>query len=91
MTTQIAIRLPDPLVEAIDALAEGTLTRTDVVRLALEQFVEHEQRRQVDEALIRGYTQHPPGEPGEWGDLDAQTERAGREAAAALDAGDGGW
>jgi len=63
MTTQIAVRLPDPLVEAIDGLAEGALTRTDVVRLALEQFVEREARRKIDEALIRGYTEHPPGGP----------------------------
>jgi len=91
MTTQIAVRLPDPLVEAIDGLAEGALTRTDVVRLALEQFVEREARRKIDEALIRGYTEHPPGGVDQWGDLEAQTAAEGRRAAAALDAWDGGW
>lgn len=91
MTTQIAVRVPDPLVEALDTLAEGTLTRSDVVRVALEQYVQREERRKIDEALVRGYTEHPPGGIDEWGDLDAQTARAGREAAAALDAWDGGW
>lgn len=91
MTTQIAVRLPDPLVEALDAIAAGTATRSEIVRLALEQFVQREERRQIDEALIRGYTEHPPGGVDEWGDLDAQTDRLGREARAALDAWDGGW
>ena len=40
MTTQIAVRLPDPLVEALDAIAAGTATRSEIVRLALEQFVQ---------------------------------------------------
>ena len=51
MTTQIAVRLPDPLVEALDAIAAGTATRSEIVRLALEQFVQREERRQIDEAM----------------------------------------
>lgn len=91
MTTQIAVRLPDPLVEALDALVEGTLTRSDVVRLALEQYVQREERRKIGEALVRGYTEHPPGDVDEWGDLQEQTARNRRAAMAALDAWDGGW
>ena len=91
MTTQIAVRLPDPLVEALDAIAAGSATRSEIVRLALEQFVQREERRKIDEAIIRGYTEHPPGGEDGWGDLDAQTDRLGREARAALDEWDGGW
>lgn len=88
---QIAVRLPDPLVEALDTLAEGALTRSDVVRLALEQFVEREERRRIDEALIKGYTEHPViGDDG-WGDFEAQMDAASREAGRALDEWDGGW
>lgn len=91
MTTQIAVRLPDPLVQALDALTQGTSTRSQIVRLALEQFVEREERRRTDEALIRGYTKHPPGGVDEWGDLDAQSDAEGRAAGRALDEWDGGW
>ncbi len=91
MTTQIAVRLPDPLVEALDAIAAGTATRSAIVRMALEQFVQREERRQIDEALTRGYAEHPPGGEDEWGDLEAMTERHGRANRAALDAWDGGW
>jgi predicted transcriptional regulator len=91
MTTQIAVRLPDPLVEALDAIAAGTATRSEIVRLALEQFVQREERRKIDEALTRGYAEHPPGGEDEWGDLDAQTDAEGRAAGRALDEWDGGW
>lgn len=91
MTTQIAVRLPDPLVEAIDLIAAGTATRSEIVRLALEQFVQREERRKIDEALTRGYAEQPPGGEDEWGDLDAQTDAEGRATARALDEWDGGW
>ncbi len=91
MSTQIAVRLPETLVEALDGLASGTLTRTEIVRLALEQFVEREERRRIDEALVRGYTEHPPGGIDEWGDLDAQMRAEDKRAGADLDAWDGGW
>lgn len=40
MTTQIAVRLPDGLVEQLDALvAAGHETRSDAVRRAIELYV----------------------------------------------------
>jgi Arc/MetJ-type ribon-helix-helix transcriptional regulator len=94
MTVQIAVRLPDDLVADIDRIvgAKGRpANRTEAVRQALEVFVRAELRRQIDEALVRGYTLFPTGTVDEWGDLDAQTEANHRRTIAELDREDGGW
>ena len=48
-------------------------------------------RRLVTEAIIKGYTDHPPGGGDLWGDLDARTERLSQELQGHLDTWDGGW
>ncbi len=92
MTTQIAVRLPDALVAEIDDLvAETELTsRTDAVRAALELYVEVARRRAIDDALVRGYTEHPPRGGDDWGATDASADET-RRALESLDREDGGW
>lgn len=62
MTKQIAIRIPDDLLEQLDELvAQGRFaTRTDAVREALRALVESEERRRIDAAIVAGYRRHPP-------------------------------
>ena len=71
-TTQIAVRLADELLAAIDALVtEGDAdSRADAVRTALERYVKAHEEAQIDAQIIAGYMLIPAGTPDEWGDLD---------------------
>jgi Arc/MetJ-type ribon-helix-helix transcriptional regulator len=62
MTIQIALRIPDELVEQLDiVVAEGRYpTRTDAVRAAIQELAERERRRRIDAAIVDGYTRIPP-------------------------------
>ncbi len=61
MTTQIAVKLPDPLVERVDALvnAGSFASRSEAVRRALEALVEDSTRAAIDRAFREGYERFP--------------------------------
>jgi Arc/MetJ-type ribon-helix-helix transcriptional regulator len=64
MTTQIAVKLPDEVVGAIDRLvAEGQFrSRSAAVRRALDDLVAASQRASVDRAFARGFRAVPETE-----------------------------
>ena len=61
MTKQIAVKLPGHLLDAIDALVSAGRfeSRSDAVRDGLEGLVRADQRRQIDDAFRRGFTEFP--------------------------------
>ncbi|MGH9188932.1 MAG: ribbon-helix-helix domain-containing protein [Acidimicrobiales bacterium] len=61
MTTQIAVRVPDTLVDELDDLvARGVYeSRAAAVRAGIEAVAERERRSAVDEAIVAGYTRRP--------------------------------
>lgn len=61
MTTQIAVKLPDDLVAAIDRLVdEGTFrSRSAAVRRALNSLVAASERAAVDQAFAHGFRAVP--------------------------------
>lgn len=61
MSTQIAIRLPDELLAAVDALvARGDAeSRADAVRAALERHISAIERDRTDDAIRSGYERRP--------------------------------
>ncbi len=61
MSTQIAIRLPDDLLAAVDGLvARGdAANRADAVRTALERHIATLERDRIDAALRSGYERFP--------------------------------
>lgn len=63
--TTISARLPDDLVERVDALVRAgtTRSRSDALRDALLRYLADHERRQVDEAIRAGYARHPPPVP----------------------------
>ena len=62
MTKQITVRLPDGLVDALDAHIDRGMAanRTDAIRVAVEQLLRAARRRQDDAAIAAGYERHPP-------------------------------
>lgn len=74
MTVQIAVKLPDRLVDEIDALvADGAFaSRSDAVRHGIEALVRAGERRRVDLAFAEGFQRMP--------DRDDEMEDAARLA-----------
>lgn len=76
MSTQIAIRLPDDLLAAVDGLvARGDAeNRADAVRTALERHIAALERDRIDATIRSGYERLPAAT----GDLDPVTAWADR-------------
>lgn len=57
---KIAISLPDNILRDVEAarLASG-VSRSELVRRALEAFLRHEREREVVEQYVQGYLRHP--------------------------------
>ncbi len=64
--TTVAVRLPDGLVQRLDALVAATVfpSRSEALRQALEALLDEAERAAVDRAILDGYRRHPPPEPG---------------------------
>jgi Arc/MetJ-type ribon-helix-helix transcriptional regulator len=79
--TTLAVRLPDPLLEALDALvADGRYpNRTAAVRGALQRLIAEERRSAVDRAIAEGYARTPSEPPDET--VRALVERSVRQEA----------
>lgn len=62
MTQQIALRIPDSLADALQALVEQGRypTRAAAIRAGVEAVVERERERRIDEAIVAGYRRYPP-------------------------------
>lgn len=60
-TVQIAVRIPADLLAAVDALIGDGIAenRADLVRGALERFVEESERIRIDQAITDGYQRIP--------------------------------
>lgn len=76
-TTQIAIRLDDRVLVALDQLvaAGGGDSRADVVRQALDLLFEAREKDRIDRLMVEGYTLTPSTAP-----EDAVSERSLRDA-----------
>jgi len=61
MSEQIAVRLPEPLAESLDALVTGGrfTSRAEAVRAAIEALVDAEARRRVGVEIAAGYERVP--------------------------------
>jgi Arc/MetJ-type ribon-helix-helix transcriptional regulator len=63
-TEQIAVRLPEPLLSGLDDLVTSGAyeSRASAVRAGIEAIMKLEHQRQTDQAVVDGYTRHPPTE-----------------------------
>ena len=64
MSVQIAVRIPEDDLEALDdGIAPGSFaSRAAAVRAALEALLRDERRRRIEEADQRGYGDAPQGD-----------------------------
>jgi Arc/MetJ-type ribon-helix-helix transcriptional regulator len=61
-TEQIAVRLPEDLLERVDQLVDDGVyeSRAAAVRAALELLAEFARRRVLEDAIVQGYQRLPP-------------------------------
>lgn len=72
---QVVTRLDDRLLADVDELvAEGAVaSRSEAVRLGLEQLVDRARRRRIGQAIVDGYTRMPQtDEELPWSEEDAR-------------------
>jgi predicted transcriptional regulator len=91
------VQLSDELVAKLDEeAAERGMSRSAVIREAIETHIAGREHDAVGQAIADGYRRIPPGTPDEWGDPEVMADIAGRELAQRLDleereAGFGPW
>lgn len=61
MTIQIAVKLPDEIVHAVDRMVAGGAfpSRSQAVRGALEAMVRAHERQRIDDAFVEGFASRP--------------------------------
>ena len=61
VTTQIAVKLPDDLLAAIDRLVDSHrfASRSEIVRAGLQRVIADSTAETIDRAFARGFAQHP--------------------------------
>jgi hypothetical protein len=85
--TQTMVQLTDELVAVLDAEAtRRDLSRSALIREAVEHHLDGARRAGVGECIIAGYRRIPVTKPDGWAGLDALAEAATGEVAQRLDA-----
>ena len=64
VSPQVAVRLPAPLLDDIDALVDSGRfeTRADAIRSGIELIVDTERRERIAQSIIAGYARVPQAE-----------------------------
>jgi Ribbon-helix-helix protein, copG family len=66
------VQLSDELVTKLDReAAERGMSRSAVIREAVEEHIAAREHDAIGEAIAEGYRRIPPSTPDEWGDLEA--------------------
>jgi predicted DNA-binding protein len=84
--TQTMVQLTHELLSELDAeAAERGVSRSAVIREAIEAHLAEHRDDAIGRAIVEGYRRIPAGTPDEWGDLEHMADVAGRETAQRLD------
>jgi Ribbon-helix-helix protein, copG family len=92
--SETLVQLTDELVGKLDREAsQRNCSRSALIRLAVERFLDAESIAAKEAAWIEGYRRVPQYQPDELGDLAAQLDAARRAMSARLDAEEeaAGW
>lgn len=81
------VQLTDDLLDLLDReAAKREVSRSALIRDILEEHLRDEREAEISRQIVEGYRRIPPGTPDEWGDLEAQGDRATKELMRELDA-----
>lgn len=81
------VQLTDRLLQLLDRqAARRGISRSALIRTALEEFLSKDEEAMVGRAIVEGYERIPPVTPDEWGDLAQLTDQATVDALHRLDA-----
>ena len=87
--SQTLVQLTDELVAALDVEASASgRSRSALIREAIEEWLAARYEQDAVERWLAGYERIPTTDPDEWGDVDVEADRHGRELAERLDAED---
>lgn len=79
--TQTIVQLSDDLLTLLDvAASKRGMSRSALVREAVEHHLHEEREAELVARMVDGYRRRPQGEPDDWGDLG----RLGEETSAAV-------
>jgi len=72
---QTLVQLSDELVAALDErAARRQVSRSQLIRTAIEQYIATDEDAEIDRAIVEGYTRVPPPEHDPW--AEAATVRS---------------
>jgi Arc/MetJ-type ribon-helix-helix transcriptional regulator len=81
------VQLTDRLVRLLDRVAARRgVSRSALIRTAVEQFLEKDEEAAVGRQIVAGYERIPPATPDEWGDLSDMGDEATADLLHRLDA-----
>ncbi len=85
--TQTMVQLNDRLLNLLDRhAARRGISRSALIRTALEDFLRKDQEALLGDQIVEGYKRIPPACPDEWGDLEQLTDTAAVDVLHRLDA-----
>jgi antitoxin MazE5 len=73
--TRISTTVDQDLLESARRTGAGA-NDAELIDAALASLLAHHRRVETDERYAQAYTEHPPDEPDEWGDLAAFRDAA---------------
>jgi Arc/MetJ-type ribon-helix-helix transcriptional regulator len=80
------VQLNDELLAVLDEeAARRGISRSALIRAALEEHLAATRHARVGEAIAAGYRRVPPATPDGWGDLGEMAEQAARDTLTRLD------
>ncbi len=81
------VQLTEDLVALLDReAARRGVSRSALIRTALEEFFRNDQEAAISRRIVDGYVRIPPETPDEWGDLAETTDQASVDLLRRLDA-----
>jgi hypothetical protein len=81
------VQLTEDLVALLDReAARRGVSRSALIRTALEEFLRDDQEAAISRRIVDGYVRIPPETPDAWGDLAETTDQASVDLLRRLDA-----
>jgi hypothetical protein len=81
------VQLNDRLLQLLDRqAARRGISRSALIRTALEDFLSKDRDLALGEQILEGYKRIPPSSPDEWGNLEQVTDQATVDVLHRLDA-----